>query len=337
MKNPLDKEILKVERNRQKIEVVFNEDGSFYDTAFQIMQHPAVQCLVPCEQCLINGKIRLEYDISQYHTAEAAVRYEPETYFAIAIGIAKNMIEIEDIGFLTIDNFCLKPETIMLDNDNRRAYMVYIPLKTGCSVSGQEELQSFLRQALLELLQINERLLVSPTGKEIQSLLDNFKTIAELESGLQSYIGTALPKAYVEKQEVRNNEENEKREKQPQQENQEGTAKDKKKLFGLVRKQKEITWKLVGKYTSYEFIIPQKETLIGRDCGRKGFIVDSSRAVSSIQCKVKAKKGSFFIKDCSSTNGTFVNEVRISSDQWCEITEQAEIRMADVEFRLIYE
>lgn len=71
--------------------------------------------------------------------------------------------------------------------------------------------------------------------------------------------------------------------------------------------------------------------IIGRKQGMCNLIIDYDMSVSGRHCEIRERNGKFYISDLQSSNGTYVNNLRISSET--EIISGSLIRMGKLEFR----
>ncbi len=80
------------------------------------------------------------------------------------------------------------------------------------------------------------------------------------------------------------------------------------------------------------FQIPLRgAVIIGRKQGVCSLVIDYDMSVSGRHCEIRERGGKFYISDLQSSNGTYVNNLRISSET--EITSGSTIRMGKLEFR----
>ena len=73
------------------------------------------------------------------------------------------------------------------------------------------------------------------------------------------------------------------------------------------------------------------EISLGRDCDLFKEQFNSSNYTSRVHAKIRVFEGQLQIMDAS-TNGTFINEKRISKMEWVNVSEGSIIKFADVQF-----
>ena len=76
---------------------------------------------------------------------------------------------------------------------------------------------------------------------------------------------------------------------------------------------------------------------IGKKIGYSDYIIQGNSAVSRIHADIIRKDDTFYIRDKGSTNGTFIDGVRIPPQEEIELFDGDEIKLANecFEFHLI--
>ncbi len=91
-----------------------------------------------------------------------------------------------------------------------------------------------------------------------------------------------------------------------------------------------------GKHGSDEDIVLDKDDfVIGRLEGHVDHIINNN-AVGKLHAQLVIKKGSCFVKDLNSMNGTFINNTRIESNKEFELKDSDRLRFANCEFVLVH-
>lgn len=78
--------------------------------------------------------------------------------------------------------------------------------------------------------------------------------------------------------------------------------------------------------------ITKEEFLIGKNEEKVDGVIHGNSAISRVHCKLKKQNGQFSIVDMNSANGTYVNDMRITSEHFVEIENGTKIRLANMEF-----
>lgn len=78
--------------------------------------------------------------------------------------------------------------------------------------------------------------------------------------------------------------------------------------------------------------VTKAEFIIGKNSGRVDYTIGFNRAVSGVHCKLMEHEGSWYLMDLESTNGTFLNGVRLLPNQPAFIKSGDKIRIANSDF-----
>ena len=84
----------------------------------------------------------------------------------------------------------------------------------------------------------------------------------------------------------------------------------------------------------FELEITKDEYVIGRKKEMVDGLISFNKAVGRVHCKIVHSAGRYAIIDLNSSNGTYVNRVRIQSNQPYPIKEGDVIRLANSQFRV---
>ena len=93
----------------------------------------------------------------------------------------------------------------------------------------------------------------------------------------------------------------------------------------------ESRHKLLDMITQEEFILGGKECYIGKLSGRGGLLLDYE-TVSRKHARMSIREGEWYIEDCGSSNGTFVNNYRLDQGEMIQLMQGDELRFADREY-----
>lgn len=73
--------------------------------------------------------------------------------------------------------------------------------------------------------------------------------------------------------------------------------------------------------------ITKNEFLIGRDPAKTDYCISDNSAISRVHAKIYFEDGRYFISDCNSVNGTYINETRIMPSDSFVLFDGSEIRL----------
>lgn len=92
---------------------------------------------------------------------------------------------------------------------------------------------------------------------------------------------------------------------------------------------------LLRKSNNERININKPEFIIGKERRRVDYCIDNNSSVSRTHAKIRVRSGKCYICDLGSTNCTYVNGSRISSNQEVELNKGDKIKISDEEFELI--
>ncbi len=86
-----------------------------------------------------------------------------------------------------------------------------------------------------------------------------------------------------------------------------------------------------------KFHIDKRDFAIGRDTSRVDGVIVGSPVVGRLHCRILYRDNKYYIEDCSSRNGTFINSEKLVSGKPKEITENSFIRIANIGFKVVFD
>lgn len=94
-----------------------------------------------------------------------------------------------------------------------------------------------------------------------------------------------------------------------------------------------VPYAILQRKTNHETIQITKPVFkIGKERRKVDYCISDNSSVSRIHAIIEYRDGAFYIKDNNATNGTYVNEGRISSGQEVELKNADKIKLSNVEF-----
>lgn len=92
---------------------------------------------------------------------------------------------------------------------------------------------------------------------------------------------------------------------------------------------------LLWERTGNNIVVPEGGLVLGRSSNKVDYIIKDNINVGRVHCKVYVNKGKLMVHDYDSTNGTFVNNRRVSSSRDVELTSGDTLLLADEKFRVV--
>ena len=90
---------------------------------------------------------------------------------------------------------------------------------------------------------------------------------------------------------------------------------------------------LVSCIGNWKLVVNKEEFTIGKSPDKVDGVIPGNSAISRVHCKIAHSwNGKYYIVDMNSSNGTYLNGLRVPSDQYLELNEGDIIRIANEEF-----
>lgn len=95
----------------------------------------------------------------------------------------------------------------------------------------------------------------------------------------------------------------------------------------------EDSLQLISSLGNWKLTVNKEEYIIGKSPDKVDGVIPGNSAISRVHCKIAHSwNGKYYIVDMNSSNGTYLNGVKVPSDQYLEINEGDTIRIANEEF-----
>jgi len=281
----------------------------------QMQQHNNIKGLLPMK--FISSSRHLHYEHGSLVTLSAILMQDtiPHTMFvSLLLNITRTIKEASDYG-LKSTGFALDADYIYIDQQSQKCYFIHLPIST--KDSGISPVRTFVNNLLTNTQQTDNLSPPSPTPtlqglgehqnddyiKQVQTILNDPIDLYTLEEKLTKMLHTSSIDTTT---------------------GTDATTEILEKSFYLECSQNG----------NLERIPLNKETtLIGRKVGLVDYVCNS-KSVSNFHASFKRHGNEIIIQDTESTNGTYINDIRLSGK--LRLSAGDKIRLADVEFVLAH-
>lgn len=110
-----------------------------------------------------------------------------------------------------------------------------------------------------------------------------------------------------------------------------------KYFYGINKKKKNMKLVAMNSSAPFEIMITKDEFILGRKQELVDGVISFNKYIGRSHCKIIQYENRYVIIDLDSTNGTYVNRVRLQSNQQCPIENGDLISLANSEFQVIIE
>ena len=251
---------------------------------------------------LINGVETVVYPIDGV-IQEKTYRQQLASYSSTRMihSLLETIEFVDNSEFLSRHNIVLDEEFIYWDTSNETGKFVVVPVEAADSADEQLRLETWMRNCLSFIMSQQD---VADTGSIRELLGKEMIPINDFETIISSLKRTdnAAPK---EQQETAS--------------------------AVQVAPEKELTLRYTGDYGRFVLCINKRNYVIGKSDDSDG-VVSFNQAVSRQHCAITFSRGSYFVEDLNSSNGTYLNGTRLMQGQKYVVMEGAVLQIADMSF-----
>lgn len=300
------------------------EDESFFrSTDYKVLQSQAGDIFIRCMKILCNGKIELFYLTKNYCPLSGMLEnIAEETLIRITAGLLDDIVEVESNGFLSGENVELSWDRIYVDAGTLKVRLVYVPVTFRLHGS-RTEFEERLRSDLIRLLNDHGNLSEKTDGRILSLMEDLSDSSLTLKDLRKRIIGM---------------------EKKESTDFMRGAARKMPEVSPLSVAPGEKRYPLRGSAVrlvclngpkNFEIPIDKASVVIGKKKETADAAVPFSRLISRRHCVIARKKDEYYITDMGSTNGTFLNRMRLVRGREYRLSRGDIVRLADIDFRVI--
>ena len=311
---------IRIIKDSQSIEYILDSDNSISMTEFKVVQGLS-ECGILCGvKAIHNGNDKLIFNISDLNSLSGVISIkEAREIKNISDKIMRIIEEIKSSGFLQAEHLDWNIDRIFVDSTFENVYMIYLPFDIEQNKSWELKYDQLMK----EIYKINPKMenAVAETEKPVTEA----NTEEDNKSSSENISGKNKKRLF--KKIFKDKHPKEKKYKKEVEEESSGGTELLDSIFIP-----SIVIAGVNTPQKIEAIISKEEYIIGKNPDCTDLTVDFSKAVSNRHCCIICKDGISHIKDLKSTNGTFVNGVRVSNDDQKRIKPGDRIKIANYEF-----
>lgn len=292
-------------------EYILENNNYFVNTDYKVLQSQANGIFIQCMKMTRNGKTDLYYITNDYRPMSSMfVGITADTLIAVVVNLFASVIEVRNNGFLACQCIDLSWDKIFVEQNTLKVKLVYLPLSVK-AFDSYAEFESELRASIVKLI----HKVISETSERLnrfqQDLCNGSLSIEDVYNRSRNAGAPPIPK-------------------------QEDPAK-KTPVAAAAASNGNGTIKLVAMNAPEyaEIIIDSSDVLIGKKQEMVDKVISYNKMISRKHCRITNRNGAFYINDEGSANGTYVNGVRVSPGQKCQINRGDIVRLADSDFQIV--
>lgn len=286
---------------------VLKDSSLFLPTEYKVLQSQTNSRFIQCMKMLYNGRIELFYLVNAYKPLSLLLpELNPDHFVAIVGNLLAGIIDVKSNGFLSCHSIDSSFEHIYVDSNTLKVGLVYLPINKH-EYSDASSFENALRTNLVHVI-AGTYALSSPKTNQLS---------ADLQNGTLSIENIYSRLCGIGKTGQGNT------------------------PFGGLNGNSSLahgTMKLVALNAPSRFEIPitKQDFSIGKKETNDG-VISFNKMISKYHCKVTTNDHQYMISDLQSTNGTFVNGVRLRPNIASPVKNGDVIRLANSDFQVVIE
>ena len=359
------KGIITENRDSMSLAYILRDSRLFSLTGYKVLKSQEEQGFVHCSKILHNGQDKLVYNTSFYKPLNILMPgLRPDIMLAIIRNLTEAVITVKNNGFMQCDNVSADFDKIFVDTNNYKVFLIYVPICAESSSDSYAVFEYQLKENIIKEISLYPNLAEESVMKLCDAMRDSTVTMEGLKelvdalsvrapesSGMASYINRTLQERKQEDACVERAGE------------QQGFAPPellssppagKKGLFGRLFKtaakeqpySMEDYTEIMGQTPEYggltlvgintpehcEITITKESFVIGKNPEKADYVITFNRAVSREHCRVVRQAGQWYVVDLTSSNGTFLNRIRLNPEQPAGIKAGDRLTLANSDF-----
>ncbi len=286
--------------NEHYIGYLIEDNSLFYNTVYQIMQKDISKDFVKCYKTVQNGHIKLIYDIEGYRLfSSVANMIDENSFFQLIYKLILSLEKIKTNGFISLETIDASVNRIFGEMKTMSIKFICVPVSTNTAWQEQNMYEHGLLNVIADI--ISQSVYIG--NYYMLQLMEDCRSGQFLPEDICNFMYS-------------------------------GKYGDWQNIMGssYVNETSGIhAIKLCGVEESHgsEIIINKNNFIIGKDAAQCSYAISASNNVSRKHCVISEEYDRWYIEDLESTNGTYLNDVRIRSGQRMPIKSGDKIVIAD--------
>lgn len=283
---------------------VINDSNAFLSTEYKVLQSHVDGLFIKCMKLLYNGKVQLYYLTNGYKSLTSMLSsLDAESFLIIVTNLFADIIAVKNNGFLSCQNIDISAEHIFVDYATCKISLVYLPIgkRLFYDISAFE---NELRTSLIKFIQGMPSISSLKTVQLAEDLSNAKLTIEDIYSKIK---GTTISE---KKTSFKQNNDN------------------------IISNHSNMKLIAINAPVPFEITITGDEFTLGKKQELVDGVISFNRMISRSHCKVIRQGNQFAIIDLNSSNGTYVNRIRLQPEQLCPLKDGDMVRLANSEFQV---
>lgn len=294
--------MIRIKQDKQYLSYILEDNSKFFPTGYRVMKKQKEKGIISCSKVIFNGQIKLLYPVGERESIFSASEYwELKEVYAWMLRLIKVVMEVQENGFLRVEDIDVNLSRIFIDEENKQVYLVVLPLTSDAEFipNWNKEFEKALI-SMIGLARVRNDMALTQTKQLIQ---DNSSSLEILYRKLKMMaVDMAL---------------------EPDTSN---LKKDEELPGGILHLKTRTSQKKI------DIVINKEVFVLGKHPKMSDFAIDITPTISRQHCQIIKENGGYYIEDLNSKNYTYVDGEKLSAGQRVLIKKDTMIRLAEVEF-----
>lgn len=262
------------------------------------MHNQGVDGFIQCMQLIYNGKLLFYYLTEGYNALSKIISVlDAERFMSVACSLLENIIDVRNNGFLCCQNIDISFDHIYVDINTYKVKLIYFPVSRHF-FQDESSFEKELKSSLISLISEEPALSSIETEQFLSDLSNSFYSLQELYNRIKD--GIPLEKY------------------------------EKKSLS-----EKRLKIVSINTQECVMFDIVKDNFIIGKNASIVDGVVSFNKMISRVHCKIIKNSEQYYVEDMQSSNGTYINHIKLQPHQLYKIKEGDIIRLANMDFRVV--
>lgn len=282
---------------------VLSDNSIFFPTEYKVLQSQTDSCFVKCMKMMYNGKVQLYYLTNSLKPFASMISsLDTDSFLTIVSNLFSDIIEVKHNGFLSCQNIDTSFEHIYVDPTTYKVSLVYLPI--GKRIYNDNlSFENDIRTGLIKLISGVSTLSSPKTMRLSADLSNGILSLEDLYSRVKDGKGSGSRMASPNKND-----------------NTEGPG-----LLRIIA---------LNAPMQVEIAVTKDEFVIGKKAELCDGVVSFNKMISRCHCRINKYGNQYTVTDLQSSNGTFINGLRLQPNQPYPIKNGDVIRMANSDFQV---
>lgn len=291
----------------ENLACILEDSSLFIPIEYKVMQSQTDETFIKCMKLLFNGKIQLYYLTDNHKSLKNILHsLNAESFMIIMGNLFSSVITVKNNGFLSCQNIDVSLEHIFVHPATYKVSLVYLPINKRIYFD-TAEFENVFRTSLIDLVQNLPFLHSEKVEKFINNLSDNMLSLENIFSHLSGIAQVKRSNTFSKTSAERD----------------------------LYNKTAKLV--AINAPVSLEIPITKDEFILGRKQDLVDGAITFNKMIGRVHCKFVRQNGRYALIDLKSSNGTYVNNMRLQPEQPFLIHAGDIIRLANSEFKIVME